>query len=73
MKDPEEPKFYEKDKYAKNQILNIRASSQWRHWLHCRASEHGLSQSALIDHIIADWVRLNKKPTPPRRWPPEVS
>jgi hypothetical protein len=72
MQTPKEPTKYETEGYARSQIMSIRASSQWRHWLHCRAAEEGVSQAEMIDEIIADWVRRNKKPVPPRRWPPEV-
>lgn len=67
-----EKEVYKKEGYAKSHIFTIRASSQWRHWLHNRAAEAGVSQSEILDHIIEDWVRLKDKPIPPRRWPPET-
>lgn len=63
---------YTKDGYHKHGILSLRASSQWRHWLHLRAAELQITQSDMIDLMAAEYAKNHDRPLPPRRWPPEV-
>lgn len=66
--DPE----YVKHGYHKHGILSIRASSQWRHWLHLRSAELQISQAEMIDLMAEEYARKHDLPLPPRRWPPET-
>lgn len=69
-KKPDPP--YVKDGYHKHGILSLRASSQWRHWLHLRSAELQITQSEMIDVMAEEYAKKHDLPVPPRRWPPET-
>jgi hypothetical protein len=71
MKSHNDPS-YVKGGYHKHGILSLRASSQWRHWLHLRAAELQITQSQMVDMMAEEYARKHDKPMPPRRWPPET-
>lgn len=60
---------YKSEGYKKNCIYSLRAMPEWRHWLHIRASEQGVTAADLIDEAMELWAAAKKKPAPPARWP----
>ena len=59
---------YRSDGYKKNCIYSLRSLPEWRHWLHIRASEEGVTAADIIDEAVKLWAATKKKPEPPERW-----
>lgn len=55
-------------KYKDNCIYSLKATPEWRHWLHKMAAKRGVHASALIAEAMEQWAYRHNEESPPERW-----